>query len=428
MEIPLNVCLLNDSFPPSVDGVSNTVLNYARIIQSKYGNSIVATPQYPNVKDEYSFPVVRYPSIDTTKIVGYRTGLPFNIAAMRDIEKFRVDILHSHCPMISTLVARTLREKIDAPLILTYHTKFDIDIAKALEFGFLQTAAIRSFISNIAACDDVWVVSRGAGENLKSLGYAGEYTLMENGVDFPKGRVQEDELASLKRECSIDGEGLVLLFVGRMMWYKGIDIILNGIAIAKKRDLKLKMIFVGDGTDFKEIDARTKELGLSGDVIFTGIIRDRELLRRYFSCADVFLFPSVYDTNGIVVREAAACGTPSMLIKGSCAAEGITDGRTGFLIDENAEALAASLIIIGQNPKIADEVGCRAMEEVYLSWEDSVGRAYERYLTVLDDYKAGGRKHLDTPSDKIFSAAADVLSGLELLREGRLLRKDKKVL
>lgn len=51
----LNVCLLNDSFPPTIDGVANTVFNYASVIQKELGNAIVATPQYPNVTDNYDF-------------------------------------------------------------------------------------------------------------------------------------------------------------------------------------------------------------------------------------------------------------------------------------------------------------------------------------------------------------------------------------
>ena len=60
----LNVCLMNDSFPPIIDGVSTCVLNYAEIIHRKFGNVTVCTPSYPGVTDEYKFPVIRYPSFD----------------------------------------------------------------------------------------------------------------------------------------------------------------------------------------------------------------------------------------------------------------------------------------------------------------------------------------------------------------------------
>ena len=101
----------------------------------------------------------------------------------------KVELLHTHCPIASAILARSLREVVDAPLVLTYHTKYDIDIAKAVKSRLLQESAIRALVQNVNACDEVWVVSRGAGENLRSLGYEGAYTVMENGVDVPRGRV-----------------------------------------------------------------------------------------------------------------------------------------------------------------------------------------------------------------------------------------------
>ena len=72
-------------------------------------------------------------------------------------------------------------------------------------------------------------------------------------------------------------------------------------------------------------------------------MHDREIVRAWYTRADLLLFPSTFDTNGLVVREAAACGLGSLLVRGSCAAEGITDGRNGILIEENAASLAAVL-------------------------------------------------------------------------------------
>ena len=71
MKEKINVCLMNDSFPPLIDGVANTVVNYASIIEEKYGHAIVSTPDYPGVTDDYPFEVMRYPSLDTSKFVGY---------------------------------------------------------------------------------------------------------------------------------------------------------------------------------------------------------------------------------------------------------------------------------------------------------------------------------------------------------------------
>ena len=74
-----NVCLINDSFPPAIDGVANAVTNYAEIISREYGSASVVTPYYPDADDaRFDFPVLRYPSLDMTRFVGYRAGLPFS--------------------------------------------------------------------------------------------------------------------------------------------------------------------------------------------------------------------------------------------------------------------------------------------------------------------------------------------------------------
>ena len=96
----LNVCLLNDSFPPIIDGVANVISNYADIIQKKFGNAVVATPSNPGVVDNYPYPVVRYPSLNTTKSFGYRTGIPFLASSIRELNKSNIDIIHSHCPFV----------------------------------------------------------------------------------------------------------------------------------------------------------------------------------------------------------------------------------------------------------------------------------------------------------------------------------------
>lgn len=426
----LNVCLLNESFPPIIDGVANVVLNYADTIQKNYGNAVVVTPSYPGVTDDYPYSVVRYPSINTTKSIGYRTGLPYWPGAIRELIKCDIDVIHTHCPFVSTLIARTLRSTINAPIILTYHTKFDIDIKNAVELGFIQAAAIKFIVSNIEACDEVWVVSEGAGENLRSLGYTGDYIVMENGVDLPRGKASAEEIDAVSSEYQLSDDVPVFLYVGRMMWYKGLRIILDGLFQAKALGARFKMVFVGDGADFGEVQECAEALGLSDDCIFTGAVRDRRKLRAFFSRAVMFLFPSTFDTNGIVVREAAACSLASVLIRNSCAAEGITDGRHGILIDENAEALAKAVLQISENPESAALMGENAMREIYLSWEDAVGKAAGRYETVIANYKNTPR-YVEINDNKLFKLANDIERAIEKLkvyRSGSKLTRRRKML
>lgn len=423
MDKKLSVCLLNDSFPPVIDGVANAVINYADIIQRRYGSAIVATPSYPNVTDDYTFPVLRYPSINTTKLVGYRMGYPFSISVLQKLKERDIDIIHTHCPVMSAFYARTLRESVDVPVVLTYHSKFDIDIANAISSEYLQQKAIRFVLSNIEACDEVWVVSRGAGENLRGLGYAGEYIVMENGVDFPRGRVPDEKVGELRRENGCPDGVPVFLFVGRLMWYKGIRDILDSLKKIKDDGLRFKMFFVGDGADRAEIELYQKKLRLDGECVFTGAVNDRERLRAYYCLADLLLFPSTYDTNGLVVREAAACGLPSMLLSGSSASEGIAHGRTGLLFDAGPDAMAKALADACGSAARLKEIGRTAMEEIYISWEDSVAKACARYGAVIENYQKGVNRHQSIKRDEFFAAMAEVFDSLKKVRSSRTGRR-----
>ena len=386
----LKVCLINDSFPPLIDGVANTVMNYAKVINEKHGKAIVAAPFHPKEKDsDFSYKVIRFPSINTERIIDYRAGYPFSYETLDKIKAENINIIHTHCPFASTVLARTLREPLNCPIIFTYHTKFDVDIERTVGKGYLKDKIIKGIIRNIEACDEVWVVSEGAGENLKSLGYKGDYIVMPNGVDIPKGKVSKEEIEKYTGEYSLPENVPVFLFVGRMAWYKGLDIILEGLAKLKETGEDFRMVFVGGGLDFDEVEKYSEELGLSGKCIFTGPIHNRNAIRAFYSRADLFLFPSVYDTNGLVVREAAACGLASVLIKGSCAAEGILDCETGFTIENSAESLVEKLVFLCKNREIMKNVGENAADKIYISWEDSVANAVKRYEKVLENYRAG---------------------------------------
>ena len=110
------ICLLNDSFPPEIDGVANAVVNYAKNITKSGENAIVVTPTMPGADDSaFPFPVLRYPSIDTRKKLGYVAGYPFSPETARVLTEQKVELMHTHCPITSCLLARSLRAVVDAP-------------------------------------------------------------------------------------------------------------------------------------------------------------------------------------------------------------------------------------------------------------------------------------------------------------------------
>lgn len=408
-----NIGLLNDSFPPQIDGVSNTVVNYANIIEQNLGHSVVVTPDYPETHDDqYDYPIIRYPSIDTRNFIGFMAGVPFSPTVAKSLKQEKIELLHCHCPSAALWIAREMRFKLKAPVVFTYHTKYDVDILKAFKLKMLSSNVVKVMINNISSCDEVWTVSKGAGENLKSLGYKGEYTVMPNGVDMPLGRVSDEKIQEAVEGYDLPAGVPVFLFVGRMMWYKGIRIILDAMEGLKSQNIDFRMIFIGGGADAVEIREYSDNLRLGDKVIFTGPIRDREALRGWYCRADLFLFPSTYDTNGLVVREAAACSLPSILIKGSCAAEDVTEDRNGYLMTETAASLAAKLALLCQYPEFMKKTGELAAKELYISWEDAVKHAYDRYEIIIDNFKAGKyprRRHI---TDEILKSTGELMNAL----------------
>ena len=407
MSKEFNICLINDSFPPEIDGVANAVTNYANIITANHGKAVVVTPANARADDSvFKFPVLRYPSVDLTNLVGYHAGFPFSPEVQKKLVAEGFDLIHSHCPITSTMLARSLRDRIDVPIVMTYHTKFDIDIANAISSKLLQEEAKRLLAENISACDEVWTVSHGAGENLRSLGYKGDYIVMPNGVDFPRGRVDQALIREVTGAYDLPADVPVFLFVGRMMWYKGIRIILDALKLLSDAGADFRMVFVGGGGDRKEIVAYTEKLGLMERVFFVEPIHDRNCIRAWYCRADLFLFPSTFDTNGLVVREAAACALPSVLIRGSCAAEDVEDGVNGFLIEENAPSMAEMLRTLYTRMDLVKAVGEAALRDLYISWEEAVANACRRYEAVIENYRAGKyAKHTSLTDDLIHSIA-----------------------
>ena len=149
------------------------------------------------------------------------------------------------------------------------------------------------------------------------------------------------------------------------------------------------MFFVGDAPDRPSVEEYVRKHGLTDRMFFTGGITDREKVRAFFSRADLLLFPSTYDTAGLVVKEAAACECPSALIAGSCAAEGVDDGFTGILAEEeNAECFVRALLQAVKQPGLLKQLGENAQQHIYSSWEDSIALARARYDVVVQEKKA----------------------------------------
>ncbi len=390
----LRIGLFTESFPPVIDGVSNAVLSYAKTIQKNHGESIVVMPRYENAFDDYPFQVIRYDSVGTPNQMSYRAGNPFDFKTIKRLRKQRFDLIHIHSPFVSSILANMLVRKKEIPIVVTYHTKFDLDFEERFDIPLFRKIALSFVLGNIKAADEVWAVSKGAGESLRQIGYTGQYYVMENGTDFVRGITpQQEQDALFCGQYGVAPEELVFVYVGRMMWYKNIKLIIDTLALATARGLSYRVFFVGDGLELEEIKQYAEQAGISSWSVFTGAVSDREELRKYYSRADLFLFPSTFDTSGLVVKEAAACDCPSLLTRGSCAAEDVEDGINGYLAEENPESMCSRLVQAVADREQLRKAGKAAGEQIYLSWDDAVAKAYARYEMLVAQWRSKPKEH-----------------------------------
>jgi len=383
----LKIGIGTDAFPPTTDGISNVAQSYAQIINSKLGEAVVITPKNPNQQDyKYGYKIYRYKSWWLPSSEGYSIGWPFKEELHQDIVDMNFDLLHSHAPLATSYYFRRVVEKKKIPVVLTYHTKYEYDIDKRIPTKPLKDFAYHFLCNNINAADEVWVTSEGSAESLRKIGYTGDYIVMPNGCDLPKTDFTDDEIHSLKEKYSVP-EGIpVFIYVGRMIWYKNIELIIDSCKKLINDGKDFRLIMLGFGTDEKAIKKSVNKAKINDKIIWAGKVLDRKQILEYYGISDLLLFPSVFDTNGLVVREAAACATPSLLIYNSCAAEGITDGETGFLCMESAHSIASTIEKIMDNKQLLKQVGKNAQNSIYISWEDAVKKAYDRYKTVIENF------------------------------------------
>ncbi len=380
--------IFNDSFSPILDGVTLTVENYARWLSRKGKIPCVVTPWNP-VKPECHYDVMRFFSLPIRSRKPYRYGYPkLDPFIWRRLRNTDFRLLHSHCPFSSGRLAVYVKRHQNVPLIGTFHSKYESDLKHGFRHAqWCVPIIMRRILEFFNSCDHVWIPQARVEETVREYGYKGPLTVVENGNDFASiitGNVWQykDEA---KKKFGIDRDTLTLLFVGQHIWEKGIMTILDALSILQKK-MDFRMNFIGNGYAADEIASILRQRGLDGKVRMNGVIRDRDALSDFYAASDLFVFPSAYDNAPLVLREAAAMGTPGLLLAGSTASEVIRKDRNGFLADAGAENFAEAIKWIHDNPGKLKEVGMQARETLVRSWENVVDEVSLRYEKIIRDY------------------------------------------
>ncbi len=381
----MNVGLFCDTFPPELDGVGMVVASYARELTALQENCFLVSPKAPDGQEHaYPCPVIPYHGVRLPQAPQYRAGLPvLDNAYRRQAHKVQLDLLHAHSPFGAGVEALRLSRLHDAPLIGTFHSKYYDDFYQATGSEVIAEAGVKLIVSFYNACFEVWTVNEATAKVLHEYGYKRDIVIMPNGTDlwFPT-QADRDEASALYGL----GDGDVFLFVGQQNWKKNIRLSVEALALYKKERPRFKMVMVGQGPHQQEIKDLVHRLNMDEQFVFTGQLSDRNRMMGLYARADAFLFPSLYDTAGLVVREAAASGTPSVLVRNSCAAECIRENENGFLCEETPEDLCHTLIRIMENPKLRERVGTKARETIPIPWHRIMKDVQVRYQQVREEY------------------------------------------
>lgn len=377
--------IFNDSFPPIFDGVTLTVENYVYWLKKDGFNPCVVTPWNP-VSAPVDYEVMKFFSLPIPSRKPYRYGYPkLDPFIWKRLRETDFKLIHAHCPFSSGRLGVYVKQKRGVPLIGTFHSKYREDLKHSFRHSpWMVNIIMKRILNFFNSCDEVWIPQAQVEETVREYGYKGRLTVVENGNDFASfidGNVWEYKDIA-KKEIGVKEDEIALLFVGQHIWEKGLDIVIDTLS-RLKNNVKFKMNFIGTGYAYNEIRQKIKDLGLSDHVKLHGVISDREKLSRFYAGSDLFLFPSFYDNAPLVIREAAAMGTPSVLLKGSTASEVVSDFKNGFLVEKNPEKYSELIMHLARNKEVLKSAAEGARSTLVRSWEDVVGEVADRYKTII---------------------------------------------
>jgi len=388
----LRIGQFTDTFYPIVDGVGRVVFNYATHLP-RLGHEcyVIAPMANTGYRGGFPFELVDFNGASLPGSRQYKAGIAIldrhYHARIADIP---LDIIHAHAPFSAGMEALRLTARRDLPLIGSFHSKYYDDFYKATGYEVLAHLGVRFVVDFYERCDEVWAVSKSSAEVLRGYGYSGDIVVMENGTEqLPI--VPENAMQAAAHFHIPEGRP-VLLYVGQMDWKKNILHILEAAALLRAQGLPFTLVLAGQGVDMEAIRAKAETLSIGADTIFTGHISDAALLSGLYQRADLFVFPSLYDTFSLVLREAASLGTPAVVTRGSSPAEAIEDAKNGFLAEDTPEDLARAMKQALSDPVALSAIGAEARASIPIAWNIIMERVIARYAALIERSKRGELK------------------------------------
>ncbi|MEN6293871.1 MAG: glycosyltransferase family 4 protein [Methanobacterium sp.] len=346
----MKICMLGH-FPPHLGGISSYTYLLSRELVNRGDKLYVLTYPHENISDIEGIPVFTAPTVNIKGIRGFLFSISATFKLLSMIRKYKIDLIHAHYVMPPGLIAVICSMFSGTKTAITIHGS---DI-----FVLARKPLLKSMIKFILKRSDyVFVVSDSLKENVLKLGIEGledKLSITYNSVDVE--RFRPDQISTFKKEIHINQQKPVVLFVGNLVWQKGVEYLIRAKEFL---NVDAEIVIVGDGPLLEELKGIVEFEKMEG-ITFTGARNDIENI---MPSADVVVVPSVSESFGIVILEAMASGKPVVATKVGGIPE-VVNKKIGILVNpEDPVGLAEAINKILQDKELKENMGKNAREQV----------------------------------------------------------------
>lgn len=376
----MKIGIFTDSFRPYTSGVVRSIELFSREFNNHGHQVYIFGPDYPLLHPPREEGVFRFISVPAPTMPDFALPIPISAQLGKTIRHIGLDVIHSHSPfLLGSLGARAAR-RYKLPLIFTFHTLYDqyvhyFPFARQASKQVVQRIS-RNFCNraNVVVAPSQMIVSY-----LQRIGVKTPIVNIPTGVDLEE--FSDLNPNWLEENYNIRPEDKVLLFVGRLGQEKNVTFLIKAFHTVQSKHPDCRLVMVGKGPQENMLRRMCRDLGIQDKVIFTGVLPRHKIVHCYAS-ADLFVFPSVTETQGLVIGEAKATGLPVVAIRAFGPAEMVYHGEDGFLTEPSHSAFTTAIMDLLENKELYDRMSRNAQKKVSII---SSSYCAERMLEVYRD-------------------------------------------
>ena len=361
--------MLSDVFFPRVNGVSTSIQTFRTDLQALGHKVTLVAPEYPSAArsafGEDPLDTVRLPSRGVPRDPEDR--LLKWAPLMRWAQSLRaddVDVVHIQTPFVAHYAGVKLARRLGCPVVETYHTYFEHYLhhyVPGIPAPLTRALARRMTVSQCHAVQAVVSPSRQMAEALREYGVRTPIEVLPTGL--PASAFGNGNGAAFRAQFGIPAQRPVATFVGRVAHEKNIDFLLQMLVELRRLVPEVLLVIAGEGPAEPHLRALAAKLGLEANVLFIGYLERTRGLLDCYRAADAFVFASRTETQGLVLIEAMAQGTPVV----STAVMGTVDVLSGaggaVVVPEDVTPFAAAVAGVLRDPQRREELSRRARED-----------------------------------------------------------------